>query len=149
MTAVAGADQLSLGASPQVGTTVAASLSADLAIAAATLTAVTSLSLGVGVWLVTGAATFTNGAANAAAIEASLAAGTATATFAWVQSAANEMAALSGGEQQVALTGCIVTVTVAGTIVLNAESPNACTAKAATSTYSLPNATGITAVQVA
>lgn len=149
MTAVAGADQLSLGASPAVGTTVAATISSDLVITAATLTAVTSLSLGVGVWLVTGSATFTNGDATAAAIEVGLAEGTATATFAGAQSAADELPAISGGERQLALTGCIVTVTVAGTILLNAESPNACTAKAATPTYSLPNATGMTAVQVA
>ena len=126
---------------------VTVNLAADLAITAATLTNVVSLTLAVGTWLVTGSVAAVNGAATAGAIEAELVAGTATATFAAAQSAADELPAISGGARSLALAA-IVTVTVAGTVILKVECANACTAKAATPTYAFPGATGLAAVAV-
>lgn len=126
---------------------VTAALGADLAVVAATLTQVLSVTLGVGTWLVEAAITAVNGAATAAVIEGELVAGTATATFAGGQSFSSELPALSGGSRSAALAA-LVTVTVAGTVLLDLECANACTVKAATPGYAFAGATGIVATSV-
>ena len=126
---------------------VAAALSADLAVVAATLTQVLSVSLGVGTWLVTAVLTAINGAATAGALEAKLALGTAAASFAGGEAASSELAAVLDAPRSLALAA-LVTVTAAGTILLEVECANACTVKAATPTYAFPGATGLAATPV-
>ena len=127
---------------------VTAQLAADLAVVAATLTEVLSIQLGVGQWLVTASLTAVNGAATAALLEADLLAGTATATFGGGQSASSELPALLAGSRALELAA-LVTVTVAGTVLLDVECANACTVKAATPGYAFPGATGIVATPIA
>ena len=127
---------------------VQAQLAADLAVVAATLTEVLSIQLGVGQWLVTASLTATNGAATAAILEAELLAGTAAATIAGAHSVSSELPALSAGSRALALAA-LVTVTTAGTVLLEVECANACTVKALTPGYAFPGATGIVATPIA
>ena len=126
---------------------VAAALSADLAVVAATLTQVLAVTLPVGTWVVTGSLAAINGAATAGALEAELIAGTAVAAFSGAQSASSELAAVLDAPRSLAVAA-LVTVTTAGTILLNVECANACTVKAATPTYAFPGATGVVATPV-
>lgn len=126
---------------------VTAELGADLAVVAATGTAVLSISLGVGTWLVTGSLTAINGAATAAIIEVVVAVGTATASFAGAASASTEFPAVLSGSRSLAVA-VLVTVTAAGTLVLSVESANACTVKALSPAYAFQAATGIVATPI-
>ncbi len=112
-------------------------------------TVLTTGSLTVGVWLLIANVTISNGNATAGTAEITAAVGTATATFAGQQSGEGELPALSGGTLQLGL-GTLVTVTAAGTIIVQAKAPGvaASTAKGTTPTSSSAKASGFTAVKV-
>ena len=89
--------------------------------------------------------------ATAALMEAQLAVGTATATFLGVAAGELDMGAIAGGVQQGQITlQAIVTVTVAGTLVVNVKNPNGVTAGTALqNSASFPGATGFAFIRVA
>ena len=128
--------------------TVAATLGADVALAAATETTVLSVTLPVGTHRVGWGVTVLNGGSTAGTVEATLAAGTAVYGVAGGQTAGQtELPALA---VPVALGGvATLTVTTAGTVLLRATAGVAATAKAATPTSAYAGACGLDALQVA
>lgn len=123
-------------------------LAADIHFTNTTLTTIlTTGSLTVGTWLVRGAVTLLSDSPAASWAVVTMAAGTATATFAGQQTAQHTFVAL---ESNTLTVECLVTVTVAGTLVVQSEcGASGITAKAASSGFTGPKATGWTAVKVA
>lgn len=125
-------------------TSDAGSMVSNTTLPAATITTlVTTGSLAVGTWLVTAGVLLNAGSTSEC--EATLDVGTATATFAGKQSAG----ATTGAAVADLTVSCIVTVTVAGTLLWRARSVQAGTAFAASQQTALPKATGYTAVKIA
>lgn len=129
-----------------LSTPVAGTLATDYAVTTAPATFLTTASLAVGTWLVTlfGVVTYT---ASGTKVEGQISDGTATATFAGVQSFS------VGGSSTTTPEGfglfCLVTVTVAGTLVFTASGATSQTIKANTPVNGYAGVTGYTAVRVA
>lgn len=115
----------------------------------ATTTGYTTASLGVGTWLVTMNGTIVGPAANVGAIELQVAEGSATSTFSGQTAGVCELA-VDSARSNFALT-FLATVTVAGTLILQANNQTGSTAvlKAATVNESWAGASGWTATRVA
>lgn len=128
-------------------TNAAGSLNADTTAAtSAVTTLLTTAALGVGTWDVTFGATYL-GTATAVAVDIAVMPGTATATFAGQQSNTSRYVASQASSGLVKVR---VTITVAGTLLMQYFCAQAITFKAASTTAgAFPNATGYTAVRIA
>lgn len=130
---------------------VAGHIAADVAVGAgATVTALTTASLAIGTWLVIAKATVLSGVSGEC--DVTLVVGTATATIEGIFTGTNDAGPLIGGanEQEISIAA-IVTVTVAGTLILQAvnhDGANAASVKKGV-TSSGTGATGYSAVKIA
>jgi hypothetical protein len=131
---------------------VAGTLGSNVALTIAVLTTIlTSASLAIGTWLVTFNISAESATVTSAELEIKVAAGTATCTFAGASAASTYLFTTSAPYVAIGLS-CLVTVTVAGTLLFQAETgapTGDVTLFAATPNYSFPNATGYTATRVA
>lgn len=130
-------------------TSDAKSLAADTGNIGALTTFLTSNTLAVGTWaVICGAELHENSAGISQAIK--MEAGTATATFVGCQAASWEVGTALAGEPAHLTIACIVTVTVAGTILFRAMfSGGQGIVRASSEEGAYPNATGYIAVKLA
>ena len=129
-------------------TNASGTLGADVALTAATLTTVlTTASLAVGTWLLSASAEIVNGGATAGDAALILNLGTAVGTINGVRGSDGELPALAGGGVALACT-TIISVTTAGTVIVDAYSSVAGTVKSL-GTAAGGYVTGYTAVKIA
>jgi hypothetical protein len=131
---------------------VAGALGSNVVPTANVLTTIlTSASLAIGTWLVTFNVSAASGTVTNAELEIKVAAGTATCTFAGASAASMYLYTTYAPYGAIGVS-CLVTVTVAGTLLFQAETSGPTgdvTLFAVTPIYYFPNATGYTATRVA